>query len=555
MSAPTRNARLSLLPNAPAKHYRAPVLDRFTAWDHARGHSKLMRNSFAAASFLMCLAAVACKKPEGAPKQDAPPPAPSSSVAASTTPSAAPTTPTPAPDPSGEKKERVVKHHGRTPTVAFGQPPPKPEKAEPPKVPELPKLAEQEKSVPPSKLPVGEYACGSAHSGEHDYPLMCLEEKNHEKEEKTARVLIPYGHLKGKLHPLPKVVDHREESTEAEVRNQGTAGTCTTFGTAAAIDHAVSNWTGSPSRVSVMELWARYHQPELGDALIASVQQTFAQEEAWPYEAKEAWSWRECPHGAGKNEGPCGKPVDHTRLSEVSKKPAVIVEQVEWLPKDFELIRQKIAGGQDPIIALKVPRHFGTVGKVGAKYVPDYHDAVGGHAVSLAGYYVGDKGDNYYLVHNSWGPKWGDGGYAWIHEATLAHHMQNGFGIVDARPVNGAKAHREGKTCPAGHAPDSYTGACMAECKEGGPTHNGVCPELSDCPTGFVNLFGECVGAAPKDEAKDEKTGITWNCGPGGCAYTLPKKLGKCAEEPCILSCPAPSFRAAKDEHGLTCVE
>ena len=31
---------------------------------------------------------------------------------------------------------------------------------------------------------------------------------------------------------------------------------------------------------------------------------------------------------------PCGKPVDKAKLSEVEKKPAVIVEQVEWLPKD-----------------------------------------------------------------------------------------------------------------------------------------------------------------------------------------------------------------------------
>jgi hypothetical protein len=514
-----------------------------------------MRTSVFAASVLMCLAGVACKKPQPADKTTPP--------AASSTPPGAPSsppTPTASTDGGGgggnEKPEKTAKkHHGRSPTVAFGQPAPKPEKVLPPKVPELPKLAEQEKSVPPSKLPVGEYACGTAHSGEHDYPLMCLEEKNHEKEEKTARVLIPYGHLKGKLPPLPKIVDHREESTEGEVRNQGTAGTCTTFGTASSIDHAVSNWTGKASHVSVMELWARYHQPELGDALIASVGQTFAPEEAWPYEAKEAWSWRSCPSRAGKAEGPCGKKVDGEKLKETEKKAAVVVEQVEWLPKDFELIRRKIAAGQDPVIAMQVPRHFATVGKPGAKYIPDYKEVSGGHAVSLAGYWLGDKGDNYYLVHNSWGEKWGDNGYAWVHEATLEKHMQKGFGIIDARPIDGPKAHREGKTCPAGHAPDTLSGACMAECKDGSPTHNGVCPDEKDCPTGYVNLFGECIGAGPSDSNKDEKTEISWKCGPGGCAYTLPKKIGKCAEEPCMLSCPAPNFRAAKDDHGLTCVE
>jgi len=498
----------------------------------------------------MCLAAVACKKEEP-PKKEAPAPVASAAPA-----------PPPKPEQtqaagSAEKPSAAAhhKHHPRTPSVPFGQHPPKPEKPEVPRVPELPELAKQEKATPPEKLPVGEYACGVSHSGESDYPLMCLEDKNHEKNERVARPLISYHHFKTKAAPLPKVVDHRDEETEGEVRNQGTAGTCTTFSTAAAIDHAVSRWTGAPSHVSTMELWGRYHQPDLGEALISTVGQKFASEDAWPYDSKVAWQWRDCEKGGPKSDGPCGKPVDKARLAELEKKPSVIVEQVEWLPKDFELARRKIAAGQDPIFAIKLPRHFKPIGKAGARYIPDYKDETGGHAMELAGYMVGDKGDNYFLVHNSWGANWGDGGYAWIHEATLAKHMLNGFGIVDARPVSGENRHRQGKVCSAGQAPDSLTGACMAECKEGGPTHNGVCPEPGECAAGLVNLFGECIGAAPTDAGKDEKSGISWKCGPGGCAYTLPKAVGKCDKEPCILSCPAPSYHAAKDDHGLTCVE
>src|SRR5208283_6015106 len=103
--------------------------------------------------------------------------------------------------------------------------------------------------------------------------------------------------------------------------------------------------------------------------------------------------------------------------------------------------------------------------------------------------------------------------YAWIHEATLQKHMLSGFGILEARPIDAHKAHREGKVCPAGEAPDSHTGACMKECSGGGPMHNGVCPEASDCPSGYVNLWGECIGAAPTASGKDDKTGISWKCG------------------------------------------
>ena len=513
-----------------------------------------MRSSFIAASILVSLAAVGCGKE--APKKEAPTPVASAAPSAPKQPPVA-EAPTPSSAPTSDTAPKQS-HHARTITVAFGQHPPKPEKEAAPKIPELPELGKQEKSTPPAKLPTGEYACGASHSGEHDVPLMCLEDKNHEKDEKAARPLVSFAHLKGKLRPLPKVVDHREEQTEAEIRDQGTAGTCTTFSTSAAIDHAVTLWSGSPSHISTMELWGRYHQPDLGDALIASIGQTFAAEEAWPYDAKTAWPWRSCPSGSAKGEkmdGPCGKAVDKAKLGELEKKHEVVVEQVEWLPKDFEILRRKIAAGDDPVFAIKLPRHFSPVGKVGSRYIPDYKEETGGHALALAGYAVGEKGDNYYLIHNSWGTKWGDGGYAWIHEATLSKHMFGGFGIIDARPMKGQKAHREGKVCPAGHAPDSLTGACAAECKEGGPMHNGVCPELSDCAAGLVNLWGECVGAAPTDTGKDEKSGISWKCGPGGCAYTLPKALGKCSGEPCLLSCPAPMFHAAKDDRGLTCVQ
>jgi C1A family cysteine protease len=42
----------------------------------------------------------------------------------------------------------------------------------------------------------------------------------------------------------------------------------------------------------------------------------------------------------------------------------------------------------------------------------------GGHAVLAVGYGSGQNG-LYVLVRNSWGPKWGIGGYAWVSEAYL----------------------------------------------------------------------------------------------------------------------------------------
>src|SRR5262249_49257529 len=154
------------------------------------------------------------------------------------------------------------------------------------------------------------------------------------------------------------------------------------------------------------------------------------------------------------------QPVDEARLAAADAKPAAIIEQVEMLPRDFELLRVKIAAGEDPMILIRLGGQFTPKGSAGARYIPDYDDEKGGHFLAVAGYAMmpgkgGAGGDNYYLLHNSWGKGWGDGGYAWIHEGTLVKHMESPFGVVDVRPIDGPRAHRGGRTCTGDLAPDS----------------------------------------------------------------------------------------------------
>src|SRR5262249_11601171 len=157
----------------------------------------------------------------------------------------------------------------------------------------------------------------------------------------------------------------------------------------------------------------------------------------------------------------------------------------------------------------------------------------------------------YFLLHNSWGPSWGDGGYAWMHETTLRRWSLEVI-AVDAEPVLRAMGSRPPReraqtTCEAGLVPDSIRASCAPPCADHGPRHDGVCPIAGQCPAGFVNLTGSCVLAAPTVAGKDPATGISWTCGPGGCSYVMPRSADPgCTGSVCQASCPAPDFILAK---------
>src|SRR5439155_17360170 len=81
-------------------------------------------------------------------------------------------------------------------------------------------------------------------------------------------------------------------------------------------------------------------------------------------------------------------------------------------------------------------------GPAGARYVQDYQDgSAAGHAVLLAGYATLPH-STYFLIHNSWGSEWGDGGYVWIHEQTLRKNIGEAY-VIDADPVDVEQKARE----------------------------------------------------------------------------------------------------------------
>ncbi|HEY1956162.1 MAG TPA: C1 family peptidase [Polyangiaceae bacterium] len=438
-------------------------------------------------------------------------------------------------------------------------------------VPPLPDLPELQNHEPPQSIPLEARLgaltarCRNVWDGTEVVASSCAKAALMGGAKEGATPLITHATLRGGPKVpvmLPAVIDHRFDGTEGPVRNQASVPACTAFAEAAALDHALARWSQKPPHVSVMELWSRYHTAAEQNAIDSNVSQPVCAEEDWPFAIPEATSWLPCDEVANKKKYGCGQAVNDGHAKRADARPVAHVTRVVFLKQpDAAALRTILAAGQDVVVTMSIPNAFVPRGRPGARYIPHYtsvqNDQVG-HAMVLAGYAHFAHG-TYFLLHNSWGPMWGDGGYAWIHEATLAKWTRE-YLIIDAEPtsVDGRKPVRaRGETtCEGELVPDSLGGKCAPRCADGSPRHDGVCPAAKNpCPAGYVNLTGTCVIAAPTTSGTDPQSGIAWRCGAGGCTYDLPRAVDpSCTGNTCRVSCPAPDYRPAREGDHVTCI-
>jgi hypothetical protein len=442
-----------------------------------------------------------------------------------------------------------------------GKRPPKPTAVASVSAPKLPKLAGQAPRVsPPKGKPKKDEApCGTVWTGDEEIPVLCEvpEHGGHPRVGTPAVAIVPYSMLHAPRGDLPITVDHRLDGFEGRTLQQGKAGTCTAFAFASQVNHAVGMWTGKPGDVSVMQIWAHYHVPH--DATRPNVGRALVPESEWPYDATRAREWAQCKAG----DASCLTEDERSKLQALDRKGTVAIEEIEDLPHDdrlFDVMMAKLAAGRDVGTAGQIAKIFHPVGEPGSKYVPDFSEVhKGGHAFSITGYTFVDD-ERYFLIKNSWGERWGDGGYAWIHEKSLAKIVHGGYVVVvDPTSAVGLRRHRSHRglvaACAAGEAPDSVDGACKPLCHDGGPRHDGYCGVTADCTRGHVNLTGNCVLAAPTAHGTEPKSGVSFQCTPSGCVYDIPKGAHGCTAATCQKSCPAPDYRLGQGGGGLLCLE
>lgn len=307
---------------------------------------------------------------------------------------------------------------------------------------------------------------------------------------------------------FPDTVDHRAQGIEGAVKNQGLVGDCTAFSLSTVMDNAIRRLNKN-DMTSSMHLWSHYAQPDMAIAGASNHMHPIAIWSDYPYDLRSACRLEhstvedQCDMlqppalpGTGAND-----PVVQAQIQAADNKGRYEIAEIDQYPTvDPDLFVADLAMGKDIWLAMDI--NTDAWSKVSGGVIHDWATHDGGHAIAFAGYRLTPNGRQF-LVHNSWGTRWGDGGYAWISEAMVRQHVSQVNGqplaytlkVVDlsAPPPPPTPLPSGNGGCAQGYTTTPGIPVCQRLCaidSDCGP--GGVCVNIS--PTSSVMV---CVAANP----------------------------------------------------------
>lgn len=349
--------------------------------------------------------------------------------------------------------------------------------------------------------------------------------------------------------PLPTAVDHRTSGTEGPIKSQGAVGACTAFSLSSTMDNAVRRM-GRGDVIAPLHVWSKYAIPEMGTAGEETVDKTITVEPSWPYDPVKACKLNRAPlDSCGRAYGVSSGTASLDPALQAEKALAdaqgryrlVAVERLHARPADIDEMAAILAGGDDVWAAFSVNGDAWSNRALQNNVIPDYTaDGDEGHAVTLSGYRTLPGGGRQFLIHNSWGTRWGEQGYGWISEAMVSRWLRSAYKIkvADASaPTGPLQPSSDG--CPGGQVKDAVLGTCTALCASGSAPAAGVClpsvpgfpapgqafptgPLPFPLPPGFPQLgppgppAPAPANACPAGQAPDLMTGQCMGLCPGG---------------------------------------
>jgi hypothetical protein len=284
---------------------------------------------------------------------------------------------------------------------------------------------------------------------------------------------------------MPAAIDHRTMGLEGPIKDQGLVGNCSAFSLSSVIDNAILRMHKSDV-ISPEHLWAHYGNSDMGQAGDSNLNKLIALNQTWPYSMKQACELVRDPNDeCGELLGvtPASASSDATlqgqfRTAEQNGVYKIAsIERITHGPNaNVATIAAVLATGADVWAGFDVDvASWKSTSQVN-NVIRDWSSTNGGHAVALAGYREAPDGTGrQFLVHNSWGGRWGDHGFAWVNESMLKAHLQVAYKVTVVDPRTPRTGPQTDDDCDSGALVDARTGACAAVCPGGRRRTGGQC--------------------------------------------------------------------------------
>lgn len=246
----------------------------------------------------------------------------------------------------------------------------------------------------------------------------------------------------GASGPLPAQVDLR--AFDGPVRDQAQVGVCWAHALSGVIDNGARQRGFRDAAVSALHVVAKSSWDDIYED---GPSRPLTMEGAWPYDPPKACAFNEsstevwCEQSYGVKAGSWrSSPQLVGELNRADALHALHFDDVEKLqakPGDPHQVASVLASGRAIWADVAFDRSAWSYTQMKSGVFGDYEPSRSyGHAVVIVGYRNAGP-ERHFLLKNSWGTDWAQGGYAWMPEHLLARHLRQAF-VLRVLSSNGA---------------------------------------------------------------------------------------------------------------------